>query len=195
MENIYENRFDEAVGKFAYHDFVLINCPKCRKQAQVFYKNHVGVLECKHCFFKQEGRESKFRPKIDFNCPDCGNQINQNLAITNEKVEKIAISCEKCHSQHHIKPKYSEIEYIYDNKEITEPYFGCPLWLQTNFKDDILWAFNREHLEHIRKYVVAKLRERQFSGSQSLVERLPQFIKSAKNRDEILKSIAKLQSK
>lgn len=43
------------------------------------------------------------------------------------------------------------------------------------------------------KYVEAELRERIPNINKSVASRLPQWIKSAKNRDEILKCIRKLR--
>lgn len=195
METIDENRLKGAVGKYAFRDFLLVHCPNCRNQAQITFQNHVGVIECKTCFMKQVGRKIKFKPKIDVYCANCRKHIEQSFPLTTKKVDSISITCQNCGAQFDIQPKYTEVEYIYINNDITDPIFGCSLWLQTNFKNEILWAFNRDHLEHIRKYVIAKLRERQISGSQTLAERLPQFIKSAKNRNELLKSIRKMQNK
>lgn len=44
-------------------------------------------------------------------------------------------------------------------------------------------------------YVGAKLRERTNKGRSSFLSKLPKWIKSAKNREEILKGIAKLKEK
>ncbi len=74
-------------------------------------------------------------------------------------------------------------------------HFGLPLWLQIPCCGDTLWAYNEKHLEFIENYVAAKLRVRKPNVNQSFVSRLPQWIKSAKNRDEILKAIAKLRGK
>ena len=61
-----------------------------------------------------------------------------------------------------------------------------------------LWAFNRRHLELLESYVEAKLRERHEDEDQgwantSLVSRLPAWMKSAKNREEVLKGLARLR--
>lgn len=74
-------------------------------------------------------------------------------------------------------------------------YFRLPLWLEIPCCGERLWAYNREHLDLIEKYVGAKLRERTSKGRNSFLSRLPKWIKSAKNRDEILKAIKKLKEK
>ena len=74
-------------------------------------------------------------------------------------------------------------------------YFRFPLWLQISCCNETLWAYNLKHLEIIEQYVSAKLRERTKKGRNSFLSKLPGWIKSAKNRDEILKAIEKLKSK
>ena len=55
-----------------------------------------------------------------------------------------------------------------------DPYFGAPLWLTTDCRGHVLWAYNVKHLDLLEAYVSAQLRERgSFPGSMSLVERLP----------------------
>lgn len=74
-------------------------------------------------------------------------------------------------------------------------YFRLPLWLQTECVGETLWAYNEKHLEFIENYVAAKLRTRTPNTNKSLASRLPQWIKSAKNRGEVLKACEKLKAK
>lgn len=74
-------------------------------------------------------------------------------------------------------------------------YFRQPLWLQVPCCQNVLWAYNKRHLEFIEGYVSAKLRTRKPNVNQSLASRLPQWIKDAKNRDEILKCVGRLKAK
>lgn len=73
-------------------------------------------------------------------------------------------------------------------------YFRLPLWLQISCCGKILWSYNEKHLDFLENYVKAKLRERIPNTNKSLASRLPQWIKSAKNRREILKAIEKLRN-
>lgn len=73
-------------------------------------------------------------------------------------------------------------------------YFRLPLWLQISCCNETLWAYNLKHLEIIEQYVSAKLRERTKKGRNSFLSKLPGWLKSAKNRDEILKAIGKLRT-
>jgi hypothetical protein len=72
---------------------------------------------------------------------------------------------------------------------------GLPLWLQSPCAGHVLWAWNAWHLDFIERYVSADLRERTPNINMSLASRLPRWIKSAKNRDAVLKGIARLRGK
>lgn len=74
-------------------------------------------------------------------------------------------------------------------------YFRLPLWLQISCCGNTLWAYNQKHLDFLEDYVGAKLRERTPNINRSLASRLPQWIKSAKNRDEVLKCLKRLRTK
>ena len=89
---------------------------------------------------------------------------------------------------------------IFDGRSIgigasVDWYFRLPLWLQISCCGETLWAYNQKHLEMLENYVAAKLRERTVKGRNSFLSKLPKWLKSAKNRDEILKAIAKLRGK
>lgn len=76
-------------------------------------------------------------------------------------------------------------------------YFGLPLWLQTPCCGDILWAFNEEHLRFLESYVTATQRTKFDAKGQrrngTMASRLPFWMKSAKNRDEVVKGILRLK--
>ncbi|MGW6755569.1 hypothetical protein [Streptomyces sp. NPDC055006] len=82
--------------------------------------------------------------------------------------------------------------------EATDPYFGLPLWLQAETRHGWVWAYNPEHLELLRHFVRAPLRERAPWDAQvkkmTVVARLPTWIKSAKNRGEVLRAIDRIRS-
>ncbi|AKN75831.1 hypothetical protein QR97_38900 [Streptomyces sp. PBH53] len=80
----------------------------------------------------------------------------------------------------------------------TDPYFGMPLWLQIETRHGWLWAYNLEHLDVIRRFVQATLRERAHwydtGQKMTLVACLPVWIKRAKNRDEILRAVGRIHT-
>ena len=73
-------------------------------------------------------------------------------------------------------------------------YFGYPLYLQIPCCGHTLWAYNIKHLNYLKQYVQAELRENK-PYYLSIESRLPVWIKSSKNRTTILKAISKLEQK
>jgi hypothetical protein len=80
-----------------------------------------------------------------------------------------------------------------------DPFFARPLCLQISCRGELLWVHNRRHLDLLESYVAAELRERsQRDGgwrNATIISRLPAWIKSAKNRESLLKALARLRIK
>ncbi|MEV0177492.1 hypothetical protein AB0I00_41140 [Streptomyces sp. NPDC050803] len=72
------------------------------------------------------------------------------------------------------------------------------LWLRAETRHGELWAYNLAHLDLIRQFVAADLRERGTSYERArnttCVARLPAWMKSAKNRAEVLRVIDRLRA-
>ncbi|WP_427924019.1 hypothetical protein [Streptomyces sp. cg40] len=72
------------------------------------------------------------------------------------------------------------------------------LWLRAGTRHGEVWAYNLRHLDLIRRFVAADLRERapwyDTGQKMTLVARLPAWIKSAKNRDEVLRAVDRLRA-
>lgn len=76
-----------------------------------------------------------------------------------------------------------------------DPYFCQPLWLRAECcGGQTLWAFNERHLHILESYVSAQLRERGEHVGMTMVARLPVWLKSAKHRTEILRTIGRLRA-
>lgn len=77
---------------------------------------------------------------------------------------------------------------------VTDPWFGATLWLQTPCCGHVLWARNASHLRYLRCYVEAPLREG-FVNQSSIGSRLPDWMITAKHRDEVLRGIERLEQR
>jgi hypothetical protein len=85
-------------------------------------------------------------------------------------------------------------------RDARDDYFELPLWLQTPCCGEVLWAYSERHLTFLEDFVGARLRERVRDekygwSNKSLASRLPSWMKSGKNRDEILKGLARLRTR
>ena len=75
-----------------------------------------------------------------------------------------------------------------------EPYFGLALWVLKSFQGKPVWALNREHLASLIDYLSADLREKPLgSPKKTQADHLPSFMKTAKNRERIVKLLKRLQ--
>ena len=142
-------------------------------------------------------------------CPKCKKCAEVISSYQNEKINARLV-CAHCGNVKDWKIKSSGILYaqnkaLFREGEISigdsvDWYFHEPLWLQARCCGNTLWAYNKKHLEWLRDFVSAKLRERIYDeehgwSNRALASRLPKWISSAQNREEILSTIANLITK
>ena len=178
-------------------------CPRCSQatiiKADFKYIYHIenARVQCLNCTFYEDWNSEKIYGtaigKAQKPCPNCGSKwLAAEVKIENAKPLKdhIEITCEVCG-----KPSYVSLSWHrgYDGDKPLDPYFKYPLWLQIECAGEILWAFNENHLDYLKSYVEADLRDDNGRMSWSMVSRLPKWITSAKNRQNVLKGIAKLE--
>ncbi|WP_053001354.1 MULTISPECIES: hypothetical protein [unclassified Exiguobacterium] len=114
-------------------------------------------------------------------CPRCGGQ-----ADVWEKNDEVRLSCLHCS---HLQTKESGAKYI---GEAIDVHYSLPLFLQTGCCGDVLWTYNREHLNYIKDYIEAKIRTSE-GTNRSFESRLPAWMKSKQNRKDVLRAIEKLE--
>ena len=86
--------------------------------------------------------------------------------------------------------------YIGEIRDGREPYFGLELWFLTSFQGKPVWALNREHLAYLIGYLSADLREKPMGRAKmTQADHLPTFMKTAKNRERIVKLLRQMQEK
>ncbi|GAB3919698.1 hypothetical protein [Larkinella terrae] len=200
MENETIRYAGPATTLYAYANEFLVECPKCQHLAVVTTnrsrETSQDKLTCFHCNHSEKADDRiRYTATVKWACDHCNESLDFTIPNNKEKVEELIVSCPHCGTSQTVKPKNDSYRLRYKNSGIGDPVFNLPLWFQTEIKGDFFWAFNRDHLIEIRNYVSAKLRERQTPKYTTMVEKLPHFIKSAKNRDAILKAIEKLLRK
>jgi hypothetical protein len=76
-----------------------------------------------------------------------------------------------------------------------------PVWLQASCcGGNLLWAYNMDHLAFLQSFVGATIRQRSDAARagnghrrMSMTAKLPAWLKTAKHRDEILRTIERLR--
>ena len=187
---------------YIYPSHFLVICPKCGKEATVYssgnrwYQEDVK-LKCPHCMYMAKHADQlRYKTSIKRNCPDCGKGISAELDNLKSPIKEMSITCSNCgFNAEYTSNVSSYIPIKQLNGLKGDPFFNLSLWLQTEVKGNLFWAYNREHLHEIERYVEADLRERTSTYMMTMVARLPHFIKDAKNREDILKAIRLLQEK
>lgn len=177
----------------------LVKCPSCGKRALLkndrsvfqWYFNENSEIHCPNCGLTINQKELvRYRLELRKNCSNCGQEIRKTIPNLKEKKEYLTVKCENCGDTEKHKPRNVSKRVVFPNQVgAKDPIFGVSLWLQEEIKGNILWAFNYDHLEYLKNYVSAALRER---NGMTVSAKLPQFIKDKKNRTKLLKLIDKM---
>lgn len=176
-----------------------VMCPKCSKEAHVFvpefltFKN--ATLQCDHCYFTEKATDRvRYKAASKIRCVECTTLIPVEFSGKRRMPSILKIKCPDCHHINIIKEQWESYILKYSAFEISDPAFGLPFWYQVSFKGKTIWAYNLQHLEEIRAYVSAALRERTTDKfKMTMVEKLPEFIKSAKNRKGVLQALDQMK--
>ncbi|QWF19691.1 hypothetical protein KME82_05800 [Lysobacter capsici] len=82
------------------------------------------------------------------------------------------------------------------DREGHDPHFGLPLRLIERTRAGLLWAYNIEHIDELRRYIAADQRERyRTAGNKTMISRLPTWMKLARHRAMMLKALDRLAAK
>ena len=128
-------------------------------------------------------------------CPNCGN-CAQVIPLDRDRQNQFdprRVICQSCSYSKDWQGSSMGIGSAHDG------YFNLPLWLQIEVGDRLLWFHNLRHLQYIEAFVSATLRERRTDihgcRNASVISRLPNWVKAAKNRKHILKAIDRIKQK
>lgn len=193
-------RFQDANLRLSdFVDNILVECPKCSKQAVVRKnkKPQSGVkLTCPECHYQSTDNMMRYDIHLKTYCNSCAHPIVVKKFLQKQPVYELNITCPKCTKEENYQTKVTRLNCpTVSNRSYTDPWFGCELWLQYSFKSEIFWANNYEHLAYMKRYIQAGLRQRFNREFFTLAEKLPAFIKSEKNRDKLLKLINRIEKK
>lgn len=147
----------------------------------------------------RDGRESiySFQDEFLVKCPRC-NGLAKVRRVDPDDTDLFAprsFSCKSCGaSKDWTKGAIGRPWY----DEAVDDYFNYRLWLQAPCCGHTLWAYNLRHLDFIEAYARSQHRERSRDdrygwSNRSLFSRLPKWMQSRKNRNEIIKAILKIR--
>lgn len=144
-------------------------------------------------FSDKKYRLSDFEHEVWVACPACGRQA---IAVLKETEQQARLFCVHCGLN-----KKASVLVAWqggktaERRQAAHLYFNASLWYSHAFKGDVFWAYNPQHLSYLEQYISAKIREHKDRDFFTLLEKLPKFYHEAKNREGLLKVIAKLRMK
>ena len=176
-----------------------VHCPVCQGKAEVTMPSHFDYknanLKCTVCHFSQKATDLiRYKPSGKSKCHQCLEFLDLSILVGYKNIPTyINVTCNFCKTINKVRENWESYVEKYQDLGIIDPAFGLPLWYQDSVKGNNLWAYNVKHLTEIKKYVQSTLRERTTDKyKMTMVEKLPDFIKLAKNRKEVLKVINKM---
>lgn len=192
---------DEEYGAYGAHTAVKselnVKCPKCGGFGIVTAGDGFVCLKCTNCGSVEKKVCMTYQYEVSNRCEKCGHYYK--VIISDKKRQgfsKLNIPCPDCgyvmpgevSKKAYALPCYQAIENACD------PFFGCELWFLTYFKNKPVWAVNRDHLNYLIRYLSADLREKPVGYPfKKQADHLPSFMKSAKNRERIVRLLMKMQ--
>ncbi len=196
------SRFDDrALHLWTLADVILVRCPQCGRRARVERAGErfaaPARLTCAHCGLAREqekAREGWSGPVMisaQRGCPVCGRPLRMSPRHRPAPPPEgeVRLTCRGCGATCTAPLRWSPLAF----DRPVDFYFGLPLWLQAPCRGETLWAYNERHLQFLRGYVGAGLRERVPHANRSLAARLPKWIKTAHAREDVLRCIEKLE--
>jgi hypothetical protein len=156
-------------------------------------------------FREPEGGPGLWRMPWLVRCPRCGEQAAMTDAqgtatlgcsrcglVRTGPVELLADGLVSHRTASAVRWRRDRVPRSHWPRGTTETY---ELWLRRPCGGHVLWATNAEHLTYLQLYVAATLREGTHIPHQSLHHKLPTWMKTAKHREEVLRTIELLQER
>lgn len=198
--------YDVPSHTFSFWSDMAVTCPKCGKAGTVrFDKEHsIARFQCESCYTKKEilpCGNSGF--EVTAQCTKTGRYFRTSMPDDKIHGQKIRVHCPYCEEVviGDVSDKREQHVVFEDIRHAEDPYFHYPFYFQASYRGNIIWALNREHLQYLIDYLSADIRTVQpdfhktYKTMRSQSDRLPTFMKTAKNRDGIVKLLIKLQGK
>ena len=189
-----EERFtDEGTALSQLRGEVDVRCPSCDNHAVVRRStdDRSAKVTCGACSFAADETAGWLGPVRGWASKRCGRcqQLVERHVPGPRHPHPVPLTCECGYRTE------ADVTWSPAPSAPFDPAFGLDLWFTEPFRGEVLWAYNRRHLQLLRDYVGATQRERIPNRNSSIASRLPGWIKDAKNRDALLATIAKLEAR
>lgn len=202
------NKFNDVkIGTFSLFTDMVVICPKYGKAGIVHFNKECNIasFQCEVCYTKKEIIPyGNYAFEVTAQCTSSGKYFRLPMPKSKIHGAKIKVKCPYCKEVviGNVSDNRNRQTVVFNNIQNAEdPYFHYPLYFQASFRGKTIWALNRKHLQYLIDFLSADIRTvppnyyntNKTMRSQSDI--LPTFMKTAKNRDGIVKLLIKLQMK
>lgn len=205
---------DIGRGLLGFADRIEVLCLRCERPGTV-HKPRGGessdaLFVCKHCSADARSERGDWAGWILLQgqrpCGACGHQWidarlerapAQKLICLPEcgeirDFDSVDVACPRCA---HVSPVSLNARRLHSGHD-RDPHLGLPLRLVERTRAGVLWAYNAEHIDEIRRYVAAEQRERRSAfWHRTMISHLPTWMKLARHRSMMLKALDRLTAK
>jgi hypothetical protein len=185
------NRLRDPDKSFS-KELTLVVCPRCSMSAMA----QDGMVTCRYCGFSHNFQNPERPTELVHTtwqprCNRCGGALPKIARrMWQGKARQIPIRCQACAhvDGYKVRSKPNPVLAGHD------PISWLPYFLRVTIDGNTVWFQNFNHLKHIEAFVSAPLRIRAIAAPHmTSLERLPAWIKSARNRGPILRAIKRLR--
>ncbi|MCU4377066.1 hypothetical protein [Acinetobacter haemolyticus] len=203
---------------------IWVHCPACQKLAKIIEikdrESETVNVFCTQCTYRKALQHIRTQ---SYDCMSYHFNLNQSMAEWSGACEveinskctvckrgkykylrqyarksliprEITVNCNFCLRENRFDDTVYTLRKVSDSKEGLDSFYSYPLFLNIAVRQGQICVYNPTHLEILKNFIQADLREREFSNyNRSYFSRLPAWIKSTRNRKEILKAILRLE--
>ena len=197
---------DEPYGAYNVYSVLktglCVACPRCGGMGLVTSGEGQYRFQCTRCGHARTKRLGGYRFRVQNLCLSCGRYYNAPVHDPRQQAFPVLrVPCPYCGF---VMPgrveKTGQVVWCGGDGVLRrgqDPIFGFDLWFLTSFDGKPVWALNREHLAYLIGYLSARLREKppDNPGLRTQADMLPAFMKTAKNRERLVRRLTELQKK
>lgn len=177
-------------------------CPQCNQAGVItgnpHWRDWRATFHCHGCAHSMTTAGDSWRgPVLGTGrrpCGSCGQQwvtFCQVFEDASQAKTPGRARCRHCDADNEVTLSFTRAE---PKDHAIDPFFGLELALKEETRHGTVWTYNAEHLQELKQFTGAGLRENS-TTKWSYFARLPSWVKAAKNREMVLKAIARLEKR
>lgn len=184
----------------AFSTGIAVKCPKCQGLGVVKTDGYKAYFKCPNCATALTKERTNYRCDVHNLCPKCGRYYRVDIdEESKQHFPALRVACPFCGHMtagkvHRTRQGFTYYSEVQNGRE---PFFGFELWFLAYLGRKAVWALNREHLNYLIDYLSADLRQKpaDYFSQHAQADHLPTFMKTAKNRERIVKLLQGMQNR